>query len=360
MKVTYITIIFILSSYICSAFVILPTLPTAKKFTVHTFVRKREKIYHKCNYQKYSDITNNKQSSLFCNIPLTPDIYKLIFVYFTQGIYTIYRVYLSFYYKDVLHLTPYDLTIISTIPLIIKPIYEFLPELFPLFTYKKNAFLLLSGILGSISWALLAFLTILISNGQLCYSTIPALYSISIIVLSSLGLTFSDILTDAISTSVSSFQNNTGALQYICKTSSSIGSIICAYFSGSILPNHGSAFIFTLTAIIPIIMFFTTRLIHENKLDVSFHYHSDIQHIHGFRKFKKKLKDISNTLSQSSILYHLAFLLILNSSPNLPLLYFEVNHMSFQPEFLEKLGFISSISSLIKIILYNKKLKHMQ
>jgi len=102
-------------------------------------------------------ITNNKQSSLFCNIPLTPDIYKLIFVYFTQGIYTIYRVYLSFYYKDVLHLTPYDLTIISTIPLIIKPIYEFLPELFPLFTYKKNAFLLLSGILGSISWALLAF-----------------------------------------------------------------------------------------------------------------------------------------------------------------------------------------------------------
>jgi len=56
-------------------------------------------------------------------------------------------------------------------------------------------------------------------------------------------------------------------------------------------------------------MFFTTRLIHENKLDVSFHYHSDIQHIHGFRKFKKKLKDISNTLSQSSILYHLAFLI---------------------------------------------------
>ena len=39
------------------------------------------------------------------------------------------------------------------------------------------------------------------------------------------------------------------------------------------------------------------------------------------------------------------------------LFYFEVNKLGFQPEFFGRLGFISSISSLFGIILYNQKLK---
>jgi folate/biopterin transporter len=39
------------------------------------------------------------------------------------------------------------------------------------------------------------------------------------------------------------------------------------------------------------------------------------------------------------------------------LFYFEVNELGFQPEFLGRLGLVSSLSSLIGILIYNQKLK---
>lgn len=308
----------------------------------------------KSNIKKNNIISWTKEKGiLLYDIPATPEIWTIALVYFIQGLFGICRLALSFYYKDTLHLTPYDLTIISSIsalPWIIKPLYGFVSDTFPLFGYKRKSYLALSGILSTISWIFLSNLTSLIENGQID-NTLSVYLSVFFVTLSSLGLAFSDVIVDAIVVNKSRDQEQAGALQSICWTSSSIGGIISAYFSGYLLQTYGTTFVFSLTALIPVIIIGASSLIQENKIE-------------DFQKFdinitKQQIKNIYDTISKKSVLYPLLFLIIWNITPSAgsSLFYYEVNELGFKPDFFGKLGLISSISSLLGIVIYNKKLK---
>jgi folate/biopterin transporter len=354
---------FILTFSISSAFIIQPRfLGISKK------ISNFNKNINNLKMQNNKNNNNNKLISwtkdkgiLLFDIPTTPDIWAIALVYFVQGLFGICRLAISFYYKDTLHLTPVNLTVlssISAIPWIIKPLYGFISDTFPLFGYKRKSYLILSGLLGSVSWVTLGYLSTLINNGIIIGNTIATFYSVSLITLSTLGLAFSDVLVDAMVISKSRDHNQTGSLQTICWSSSSLGGIISAYFSGYLLQKYGPSFVFYLTAIIPLIMSASAGLVNENKIDSS-NYYSNESHINIYKLLKLQIINIRNILLEKKILYPLIFLIIWNITPSAgsALFYFEVNKLGFQPEFFGRLGLINSLSSLFGIILYNQKLK---
>ena len=306
---------------------------------------------------------HQKNDNNIYNKPITSEIYAVALLYLVQGFFGISKLAISFYYKDILHLSPFHLTVVTSItaiPWIIKPLYGFISDTFPLFGYKRNSYLILSSLLSALSWAIMAisFSPLGQSQIQTDGGIITMFYSVFMITLSFLGLTFSDVLLDAIVVSKSRELNIKGSLQTICWISSSIGGIIGSYLSGYLLQKYGTNFIFYLTSVLPLITIGITIFIKEKKVK-PFNYKSQYSRIYTMQLLKIKIKKIFDTLSQKAILYPLLFLMISNITPTIgiTLFYFEINKLGFQPEFFGKLGLASSISSLLGILLYNQKLK---
>lgn len=88
-------------------------------------------------------------------VKATPEVWAIALVYFVQGILGIASLAKTFYLKDTLHLGPAEMQLISSItilPWVIKPLYGFLSDTYPLFGYKRRSYLVLSGLVGSASW----------------------------------------------------------------------------------------------------------------------------------------------------------------------------------------------------------------
>jgi folate/biopterin transporter len=175
--------------------------------------------------------------------------------------------------------------------------------------------------------------------------------------LSFIGFAFSDVLLDAIAVSKTREQNNTSSIQTIFWVSSLLGSIISSYFSGYLLQNYGTVFVFYLSAVFPLITVVISVFIKE-----PLNYKLQYSRADTIQLLKIKIKKILNTLSQKTILYPLLLLMISNAMPKISttLFYYEVNKLGFQPEFFGMIGSASSIASLLGIVLYNQQLKSIQ
>jgi folate/biopterin transporter len=286
------------------------------------------------------------------NIPTTPEIWRIALLYFTHGFSGISKIAMSFYYKDILNLSPLEISIITSItaiPLIIKPIYGFISDSYPFFGYNRKSYLIFSSLLGSISWIIMANFVSL--------TNINIIYSVFLITLSFISLSFTDVLIDAIAVSKIRENQNINSIQTIFWISSSLGSIISSYLSGYLLQNYNIAFVFYLSAVIPLITATITIFIKEPLI-----FKLENSHYNTIQLLKIKIKKILKILLQKKILYPLIFLMLMNAMPKIgtTMFFFEVNKLGFQPEFFGKLALFSSVSSLFGILLYNLKFKSIQ
>ena len=197
---------------------------------------------------------------------------------------------MSFYYKDILNLSPLELSIITSItaiPLIIKPIYGFISDSYPFLGYNRKSYLIFSSLLGSISWIIMANFV------SLTNTNINIICSLIFITLSFISLSFSDVLIDAIAVSKIRENQNINSIQTIFWISSSLGSIISSYLSGYLLQNYNIAFVFYLSAVIPLITATITVFIKE-----SLNYKLQYSHYNKIQLLKIKIKKILKILSQ--------------------------------------------------------------
>ncbi|KAJ9552645.1 hypothetical protein OSB04_016690 [Centaurea solstitialis] len=129
-----------------------------------------------------------QRSSISCfGVDVTPDNIAVAMVYFVQGVLGLARLAVSFYFKDDLHLDPAETAVItgaSAFPWLIKPLYGFISDSIPLFGYRRRSYLVLSGLLGALSWSLMA--TFVNDKYGACFC----------IILGSLSVAFSDVLHD--------------------------------------------------------------------------------------------------------------------------------------------------------------------
>ncbi|XP_022975480.1 folate-biopterin transporter 1, chloroplastic-like isoform X1 [Cucurbita maxima] len=122
----------------------------------------------------------------FFGVDLSPDNVAVAMVYFVQGVLALARLAVSFYLKDDLHLDPAETAVVSgfsAFPWLVKPLYGFISDSVPLFGYRRRSYLILSGLLGALSWALMATFVDSKYGAAFC------------ILLGSLSVAFSDVVS---------------------------------------------------------------------------------------------------------------------------------------------------------------------
>ncbi|MEL6910919.1 MAG: MFS transporter, partial [Cyanobacteria bacterium J06598_4] len=196
---------------------------------------------------------------LFGNQP-SAELFGILTVYFVQGILGLARLAVSFFLKDDLGLTPAEvaaLTGITALPWIIKPVFGFISDGLPIFGYRRRPYLILSGVLGSLSWIALATLVDDVFTATL------------VILLTSLSVAISDVIVDSLIVERAREESlaDSGSLQSLSWGASALGGLLTAYFSGLLLQHLSSNQVFEITASFPLIVSAVAWLITEEKID---------------------------------------------------------------------------------------------
>lgn len=287
-----------------------------------------------------------QEKILFGNEP-SLELVAIMTVYFVQGILGLARLAVSFFLKDDLSLSPAQVAAlmgIAAIPWTIKPLFGFMSDGLPLFGYRRRPYLVISGLLGALSWLALATV---VNN---------AWTATTAILLTSLSVAISDVIVDSLVVERAREESlaRAGSLQSLSWGCSALGGLITAYLSGWLLQHLSSSAVFEITATFPLLVTIVAWLIVEEKIDKN----SLSQETEQFR-VNRQIKQLWGALRQKSIWLPAAFLFIWQATPTADsaFFFFATNELGFQPEFLGRVRLVTSLASLIGIWIFQRFLK---
>ncbi|KAG6497335.1 hypothetical protein ZIOFF_045234 [Zingiber officinale] len=334
---------------------------------------KEEKLSGQITGEEYFSNAKNPLKSpsmasrLTCfGVDMTPDNLAVAIVYFVQGVLGLARLAVSFYLKDDLHLDPAETAIItglSSLPWLVKPLYGFISDSFPLFGYRRRSYLFLSGILGALSWSLMAIFVDSKYSAGLC------------ILLGSLSVAFSDVVVDSmvVERARGESQSTSGSLQSLCWGSSAFGGIVSAYFSGSLVDAYGVRFVFGVTAFLPLMTSAVALLVKEHSLAAATAHSLSSSNSGFLQSSKQGVLQLWAAIKQPDIFLPTLFMFLWQATPHSEsamfffvgvyfsspsLLCFSTNKLGFTPEFLGRVKLVTSVASLAGVALYNSFLKN--
>ncbi len=288
-----------------------------------------------------------KEKILFGNEP-TAELFAILTVYFVQGILRLSRLAVSFFLKDELGLSPAEVSAlfgIVVLPWIIKPLFGFFSDGFPIFGYRRRPYLILSGILGTLAWVGMA--TVVHSSWA----------ATTAILLSSLSVAVSDVIVDSlvVERARAESQAEAGSLQSICWGASAFGGLITAYFGGFLLEHFTTRTVFWITATFPLIVCGVAWLIAESPVENN----PEDDKNSNFEDVKQQIKLLRQAITQKVIWLPAAFLFIWLATPSSEsaFFFFTTNELHFQPEFLGRVRLVTSIAALVGIWIFQRFLK---
>lgn len=291
----------------------------------------------------------------FFGVDLSPDNIAVAMVYFVQGVLGLARLAVSFYLKDDLHLDPAETAVISgfsALPWLVKPLYGFISDSVPLFGYRRRSYLVLSGLLGALSWSLMATFVDSKYGAAFC------------ILLGSLSVAFSDVVVDSmvVERARGESQSMAGSLQSLCWGSSAFGGIVSSYFSGSLVDLYGVRFVFGLTALLPLITSAVAVLVKEQPVVGSLRglkQNLPLADAGFLEKSKEDIIKLWGAVKQPNVLLPTLFIFLWQATPqsDSAMFYFTTNKLGFTPEFLGRVKLVTSVASLLGVGLYNGFLK---
>ncbi len=290
----------------------------------------------------WTQLKESLTKKLFFGYELTPELIAILLVYFVQGILGLARLAVSFFLKDELGLNPAEVSALFGIvafPWIIKPVFGFVSDGLPIFNYRRRPYLVLSGLLGAISWMSLA---------TVVHTPMTAAL---VLALGSLSVAIGDVIVDSlvVERARAESQGNAGSLQSLCWGASSFGGLITAYFSGFLLQHFSNRSVFWITASFPLIISAVAWLISESP--VSEHPNSTT--------IKHQLRQLRQAISQKTIWLPTAFLFLWQATPtaDAAFFFFTTNELGFNPEFLGRVRLVTSIASLAGVLIFQRFLK---
>lgn len=278
---------------------------------------------------------------LFGNKP-SPELAAILLVYFVQGILGLARLAVSFFLKDDLGLSPAQVAAlmgIVSLPWMIKPLFGFISDGLPIFGYRRRPYLILAGLLGTISWLALA---------TLVHSAWAATVAIA---LSSLSVAISDVIVDSLVVERARKESVgvAGSLQSLCWGTSAVGGLLTAYLSGVLLEHVSTRTVFIITATFPLIVTLVAGLISEDPVTES----SAWSVIWG------QIKQLKGAIAQRAIWMPTLFIFIWQATPSSDsaFFFFTTNDLGFQPEFLGRVRLVTSIAALLGIWMFQRFFK---
>jgi len=279
---------------------------------------------------------------LFFGHKPTPELLAILLVYFVQGILGLARLAVSFFLKDDLGLTPAEVSAlvgIVALPWMIKPVFGFISDGLPIFGYRRRPYLILSGVLGSLAWVMLATVV------HTAWAATAA------IALSSLSIAFSDVIVDSLVVERVRQESLSaaGSLQSLCWGASALGGLLTAYLSGFLLEHFSSQTIFAITATFPLIVSLVAGLIAESQMAIAT----------DWAIVRTQLGQLKQAVTQKAIWLPTAFLFLWQATPTAEsaFFFFTTNDLGFEPEFLGRVRLVTSLASLGGIWLFQRFLK---
>jgi folate/biopterin transporter len=272
----------------------------------------------------------------------SPELLAILLVYFVQGILGLARLAISFFLKDDLGLSPVQVSAlmgVAALPWMIKPLFGFISDGLPLFGYRRRPYLVLSGLLGTASWVMLA---------TVVHTAWAATLAVA---LSSLSIAVSDVIVDSlvVERARSESIGGAGSLQAICWGASAIGGLLTAYLSGFLLEHFSVYTVFAITASFPLIVSLVAGLIAESK----------VTHENNWATVWEQVQQLRGAVTQKAIWMPTAFLFLWQATPtaDAAFFFFSTNELGFQPEFLGRVRLVTSIASLVGIWLFQRFFK---
>ncbi len=284
-----------------------------------------------------------QKNLLFGNEPST-ELLAILSVYFVQGVLGLARLAVSFFLKDELGFTPAQMGALmeaAAIPWILKPLFGFLSDGLPIFGYRRRPYLVLSGVLGTLSWLCMA---------NLVHTMVAATLTL---LVSSLSVAMSDVIVDSLVVERARKESlgRAGSLQSLTWGISAIGGLITAYFSGFLLEHVSTRTVFTITSFFPLIVILVAGLIAEEK--------STDKSSPSAIPIGNQVRQVWQAMSQKSILLPTIFVFLWQATPSADsaFFFFTTNELGFEPEFLGQVRLVSSFAALVGIGIYQKFLK---
>ncbi|WP_084668822.1 folate/biopterin family MFS transporter [Spirulina major] len=279
---------------------------------------------------------------LFGNQP-TPELIAILTVYFVQGILGLSRLAVSFFLKDELHLSPAQVAAlggVAALPWVIKPVFGFLSDGFPLFRYRRRPYLILSGILGMAAWLSLA----MVVNSAIA-ATVAMLAA-------SLSVAISDVIADSVVVERVRHQTNSeaGSLQSLSWGVSALGGLVTAYLSGWLLDAFSIQVVFYITATFPLLVSLVAWWIVEQPVA------SDRNHLALVRE---QGRNLWQAVRQKAIWLPTLFVFLWQATPSgeSAFFFFMTNELGFEAEFLGRVRLVTSLASLVGIWMYQRFLR---
>jgi len=275
-------------------------------------------------------------------VPLTPDFSAVGLAYFAQGALALAALAKPFYVKDTLGLSPADATVFLSLtywPWIMKPLWGFIADSIPIFGSRRQAYLVLSGVVSVIGWLGLA-------GWWPVQATKEA--TLLFMMLGNLGIAFSDVVVDGLVVEKARDNPNLmGGLQSFSWACRGFGAILSAYFSGALLEMIGVQNVFALTAILPFFVIIASVLIEESKQETV---------KYSWDEAKETMGQVWEVVRSPAVFPSVAFILAWQATPTAgsAMFYFYTNELHFAPEFLGRSQLVGSLASLAGIVLYNR------
>lgn len=294
----------------------------------------------------FSKVKESVKEKIFFGNEPNAELIAILTVYFVQGILGLARLAVSFFLKDELLLSPAQVSAllgIVALPWIIKPVFGFISDGLPIFGYRRRPYLILSGILGTVSW---------ISLATIVHTTWAATLAIA---LGSLSVAVSDVIVDSLVVERARVESQgaAGSLQSLCWGASALGGLITAYFSGMLLEHFTTRTVFLITASFPLLVSGVAWLIAETRISKNT---TDNQ---NSLNTKHQLQQLRQAITQKAIWLPTAFVFVWLATPtaDAAFFFFSTNELHFQPEFLGRVRLVTSAASLIGIWIFQRYLK---
>ena len=311
----------------------------------------------------------DEQPTIIVKPPIQNKITYLI-ISTSSGLSQFSSLSIMYYFKDVLQTSPSQLSIINSIillPLIIKPIFGLISDMYPICGYRRKVYIIICGFVDSLTWIAMTLINHSVISAALC------------LLISTSCVSFSSSLGEAIAVQL----NNDPSLNKQTKNSNitkvfifrAVGMLFSAILRAVVVQYFSIKTVFIIASILPLLNVLAGFIYIENKSTESSSYTSlstivssnesgnehngnNNNHTEGVDMGVKAALSIETFISKiktKEIIIPLVFLIILTSSPAYmdSSFYYLTEYKNFTPNSLGMLTIVLTIVMILNLLVFN-------